>query len=137
MVLLADVGGVGGVVSTLTSIAVPPDVINDIVSILTSESSTLANGMIPPVNEAWFGDRPSGTNLATHTHKAHEKMANSVLEAVASLQETGDAMKQWDKEISDVDVDSSVATTTLLNRTQRALDHMDDDRSTPPLGADE
>lgn len=137
MVLLADVGGVSGVVGTLTSISVPPDVINDIVSILTSESSSLADGMFAPVNEAWFGARPSGTDLAMHTHKAHEKMTNSVLEAVASLQQTGDAMKQWDNEVKEVDSDSSAATTTLLHRTQLAVDGMDDDRSTPPLGDDE
>ncbi len=137
MVLLADVGGVGGVVGTLSSIAVPPDVINDIVTILTSESSSLADGMFAPVNEAWFGARPSGTNLAAHTHKAHEKMTNSILEAVASLQQTGDAMKQWDREITAVDADSGAATATLLHRTQLAVDGMDDDRNTPPLGSDE
>ena len=38
MVLLADVGGISGVRTTLSSVKVPPDVINDIVAILAETS---------------------------------------------------------------------------------------------------
>ena len=42
-------------------------------------------------------------------------------------------MKQFDREMSAADVDSQDATQVLLNRTQEAVDSLDDNRHTPPV----
>ena len=132
MVLLADVGGLMGVRDTLNAISVPPDVIEDIIKILQQESDTLEGGKFNPVPASWFGNRFSGQNLGTHTDKAHAKLSNSVLEAVASLQGTGQAIEKFDRELEDADVNSKAATQALLVNTQQAVDQLDDNVNTPP-----
>jgi hypothetical protein len=133
MVLLADVGGTMGVVKTLNAISVPPDVIDEIIKILHLESTSLEGGSFNEVPATWFGGRYSGENLGNHTRLAHTHLSNSVLEAVASLQSTGDAIEQFDRELENADADSHAATTALLNRTQQAVDTLDDNSYTPPV----
>ena len=132
MVLIADVGGMSGIANTLQSVSVPPDVIEEIIKILQQESTSLEAGSFNEVPATWFGARFSGQNLGNHTKLAHSYLSNSVLEAVASLQSTGDAIEQFDKELESADADSQAATAALLNRTQQAVDQLDDNRLTPP-----
>lgn len=135
MIMLSDVGGVSGVRDALNAVKVPPDVINNIVSILESNSENLdlGRGQFRKPDASVFGGTYGAQNLGTHTAKAHQKLSNSVLEAVASLQATGQAMVQFDKEMSAVDANSEEATRVLLNRTQAAVDSLDDNRHTPPV----
>lgn len=135
MVLLSDVGGITGVRTTLSSVRVPPSVIEEIVKILEETSGTLRPDGLRPVNGAWYGDRSSARMLGTHTDKAHLALSNSVIEAVSGIQETGMAMEQFDAEISQADADSEQAAQALLHRTQLAVDQMDRDRHTPPAHA--
>lgn len=136
MGLLAEVGGLMGVRNTLSSISVPPDVIDQIIKILQQESDTLEGGKVNPVPATWFGSRSSGENLGHHTEKAHARLSNSVLEAVAGLQGTGKAIEKFDRELEDADVNSHAATQSLLVRTQQAVDQLDDNAKTPPTGSD-
>ena len=135
MVMLADVGGMSGVIAALNSVKVPPDVINNIVSILEYNSRDLdpGRGKFREVDASWFGGTYSAQNLGVHTAKAHGQLSNSILEAVASLQATGVAMEQFDKEMSTADANSDDATRVLLSRTQEAVDSLDDNRYTPPV----
>lgn len=132
MVYLNDVGGIAGVIKSLTNLAVPQGVIDELVTVLHEESDTLQDGKPVEVPADAFGGRSSADYLAHHTRLAHQHLANSVLEAVASLQGTGDAVKQFNTDIQDTDADAHAATTVLLHRTQHAIDQMDDDRYTPP-----
>jgi hypothetical protein len=132
MVLLADVGGISGVRSTLSSVKVPPDVINGIVAILETSPDDLAPNQLRPVKDAWFGSAWSGQYLGTHTTKAHLKLQNSLIEAVAGISATMQAMQDFDKEITGKDADSEAAAMALLHRTELAVDQMDGDRHTPP-----
>lgn len=135
MIMLSDVGGLSGVRDTLKAVAVPPDVINNIVSILEANSRNLrgGHGHFPRPDGQVFGSTYGAQNLGAHTAKAHQHLSNSVLEAVASLQATGSAMQQFDKEISAADADSEAAAQALLVRTQAAVDSLDDNRYTPPV----
>jgi hypothetical protein len=136
MGLLADVGGLLGVRNTLNQLAVPQEVIDKIIKILQQESDTLEGGKFNPVPATWFGSRASGANLGQHTEKAHARLSNAVLEAVAGLQSTEMAIVQFDKELEDADVNSHAATQALLVRTQQAVDQLDDNFTTPPAGRD-
>lgn len=131
-IMLADVGGSAGVSKALGKVSVPKDVIAGIIRILEQESTSLEGGSFNSVPSDWFGGRFSGQNLGSHTDMAHRRLSNSILEAVASLQATGDAIETFDKELADVDASSESATTALLSRTQQAVDQLDDDRNTPP-----
>lgn len=131
MVLLADVGGITGVVSTLQTLSVPEGVISDIVKVLEGESTSLEQGLVEPVAAGWFGGGGSGSVLATHTGKAHATVSNAILEAVASLQTTGAAMQQFDHDVTATDESNHAATTALISRTERAVGLLDDDRRTP------
>lgn len=135
MIMLSDVGGSIGVINALNAVKVPPDVINDIVSILESNSENLdvGRGQFRKPDGQVFGGTFGAHNLGTHTAKAHAKLSNSVLEAVASLQATGEAMVTFDKEMSSADADSDEAARVLLSRTQEAVDSLDDNRYTPPV----
>lgn len=135
MLMLSDVGGLSGVRDALNAVKVPPDVINNIVSILESNSAylDLSHGQFQKPDEAVFGGTYGAHNLGAHTAKAHRKLSNSVLEAVAGLQATGQAMVQFDKEMSAADADSDEAARVLLNRTQAAVDSLDDNRHTSPV----
>jgi hypothetical protein len=132
MVMLADVGGISGIRTTLSSVKVPPDVIDEIVKVLEETSGTLDPGGFRAVQGTWYGDRGSARLLASHTDKAHLALANSVIEAVSGIQETGLAMEQFEAEINQADADSEQAARSLLARTQLAVDQMDGDRHTPP-----
>jgi hypothetical protein len=131
VIMLSDVGGITGVVSTLKTLAVSEGVIGQIVKILQGESSNLEDGVVQPVKPSWFGGGGSGTTLGTHTDKAHAKVSNAILEAVASLQATGTAMKAFDSDVTVTDENNAAATTALIARTQQAVDMLDDDRTTP------
>lgn len=135
MVLLADVGGITGVVSTLSSFKVPPNVIEEIVGVLEASSGELNPDGFRGVQGTWYGGGHSAQTLALNTDKAHQTLANAVVEAVAGLQRTGVAIEQFDKEVSQADSDSEQAAQALLHRTQLAVDQMDGDRRTPPAGA--
>ncbi|KRF35276.1 hypothetical protein [Nocardioides sp. Soil805] len=132
MVLLADVGGISGVRSTLSSVKVPPDVINSIVAILETSPDELAPNQLRPVKDAWFGSAGSAQYLGTHTTKAHLALQNTLIEAVSGIAATMQAMQDFDKEISAKDADSEAAALALLHRTELAVDQMDGDRRTPP-----
>lgn len=130
--LLSDVGGISGVRSTLTSVKVAPDVIDEIVAILEENSGQLDPAQFSTVPSAWYGGSQSARVLGANTDKAHLALQNAVVEAVAGLQDTGVAIEQFDKEISAADADSEAAAQALLHRTQLAVDRMDGDRHTPP-----
>lgn len=132
MVLLADVGGISGVRSALNSVKVPPNVIEEIVGILEEKSGELNPDGFRGVKGTWYGGSHSAQTLAVNTDKAHQTLANAVVEAVAGLQETGGAIEKFDREISQADADSEQAAQALLHRTQLAVDQMDGDRHTPP-----
>jgi hypothetical protein len=132
VIMLSDVGGISGVRSTLSSVKVPPDVINGIVAILQSSPDELAPQQLQPVKDAWFGSGWSAQYLGTHATKAHRALENALLEAVAAISATQEAMQDFDKEISGKDADSEAAAMALLHRTELAVDQMDGDRHTPP-----
>lgn len=136
MGLLADVGGLLGVRNTLNSLAVPQEVIDKIIKILQQESDTLEGGQFNPVPATWSGNRSSAEDLGHHTERAHARLSNAVLEAVAGLQGTEQAIVKFDRELEDADVSSHAATQALLHRTQHAVDQLDDNFNTPPAGSD-
>jgi len=132
MVLLADVGGISGVRSTLTSVKVPPDVIEQIVRFLNRTAGGFdLEGFTSPKGD-WFGGSGSAAVLGIHTEKAHAKISNALLEAILGIQVATDAITIFDKEFSAADADAEAATQALLARTQAAVDQMDGDRNTPP-----
>ena len=132
MVLLADVGGISGVRSTLTSVRVPPDVIEQIVKFLKGTAGDIDLQGFTPVKGGWFGGSGSAAALGTHTEKAHAKIRNALLEGIVSIQDTTEAITIFDQEFSAADANSEAAAQALLARTQAAVDQMDGDRSTPP-----
>lgn len=139
MVLLADVGGLSGVSTTLASVKVPPDVIKQIVKILADNSGTLDVGhdQFRKPHGTWFGGTDGAHTLGVHAGKAHAHLSNSVLEAVASLQTASSAMETFDKELNTADANSDEAARQLLIRTRAAVDSLDDDRYTPPAQAND
>ncbi|WP_159081372.1 hypothetical protein [Nocardioides sediminis] len=130
--MLSDVGGVSGVRSTLSSVKVPPDVIEQIVKFLETTSGEFDPDGFTPVAGTWFGGSGSAATLGLHTGKAHAKINNALLEAVMGIQDTTSAIETFDREISRADADSEAAAQALLHRTQLAVDQMDGDRNTPP-----
>jgi hypothetical protein len=135
MVLLADVGGISGVRSTLSSVKVPPDVINDIVAILETSPDDLAPKQLQPVKDAWFGASSSARYLGMHTTKAHLALQDTLIRAVDGIARTMDGMRTFQTEMSRTDADSEAAAMALLHRTELAVDQMDGDRRTPPAGS--
>lgn len=135
MVLLADVGGLSGVSTTLASVKVPPDVIKQIVKILADNSGTLDLGRerFQKPNGTWFGGTDGAHALGVHAGKAHAHLTNSILEAVAGLQAASTAIETFDKEFTAADADFDEASRQLLIRTKAAVNSLDDDRYTPPV----
>lgn len=132
MVMLSDVGGVGGVRTTLNSVKVPPDVIEQIVKFLQTTAGEFDPEGFAKPQDGWFGGGSSAATLGLHSGKAHAKIKNALLEAIMGIQDTSTAIETFDKEISAADADSEAAAQALLARTQLAVDQMDGDRNTPP-----
>lgn len=132
MRLLADVGGIAGVTATLNAISLPKDVIEEIGKILQQQSDRIEAKPFNEVNSTWFGDRFSAANLGDHIDLAHSYLANSILEAVASLQKAGEAVERFDREMEDADGNAHAAATRLLYQTQNAVNAMDFDSDTAP-----
>ena len=131
MVLFADVGGVDGVRSTLSSVKIPPDVIDQIVKFLDAMSRGFDLDNFTPVKGDWFGTSGSAADLGVHTDKAHDKINNALLEAILGIQDTLEAITIFGKEFTASDGDSDAAAKALLLRTQRNVNQMDGDRNTP------
>ena len=129
MVLLADVGGISGVRSTLSSVKVPPDVINGIVAILETSPDDWRPTSCGPSRTPGSGRRGAvGTSARTPPRPTEARRTRSSRRWPASGHEA--AMQDFDKEITGKDEDYEAAAMALLHRTELAVGQMDGDRHT-------
>ena len=116
--LLADVGGISGVRSTLSSVKVPPDVIEEIVAILEDDAGRPGPRRLPPVKGAWYGGSASAP-VPRHAHREGPPRAAERPRrggGRASRRPAGHAaVRQGDRR--QADADSEAAAQALLHRT--------------------
>ena len=132
MTTFANVGGIQGIVGSLTGVNVPAGAIAQIVAIIEPTYGPIDNkAPISAVHPAWFGGSQSGGTLAIHTEKARATLTNAIIEAVASLQGTTTAMTDYDHVLTQKDEDSFAAAQALVAKTDSAVGQMDGNRHTP------
>lgn len=134
--LLADVGGVGGIVSTLKEFKVSESAISSIETFLTTQEATLAQnkGTLDEADQAMFGVGWSGVYLGTHQAKADAFLTNTIVETAAALNVLIEAMRDFGQDVGRTVADDEDRTRRLLNQLSQADDLKDDDQNTPADG---
>lgn len=134
--LLADVGGVGGVVSTLKEFKVSESAIASIEAFLTSQEETLSQNKDSQDDggQDMFGVGWSGVNLGTHQGKADAFLTNTIVETAAALNILIEAMRDFSQDVGRTVADDVDRTRVLFNQLSQARDLKDDDQNTPPEG---
>lgn len=135
-VLLADVGGVGGIVSTLKEFKVSESAISSIEAFLTSQEETLSQNKDgqDDGDQDMFGVGWSGVYLGTHHGKADAFLTNTIVETVAALNVLIEAMRDFSKDVDLAAADDEARTQRLLNQLSQAGAVKDEDQDTPAEG---
>jgi len=136
MVQLADVGGSAGVTKTFDELKLDRRVTKDIVQLLEENADQLREGHFQrrDVDTAWFGPCATGQYVGLHTGLAHRALANSILEAVAALQDIKRGINKFEREIDDIDANSAALSQALIKRTERAVESIDHNPHTHRAG---
>lgn len=135
-VFLSDVGGVGGVVSTLKEFKVSESAIASIEAFLTSQEETLSQNKDGQDDGGhdMFGVGWSGVNLGTHESKADAFLTNTIVETAAALNLLIEAMRDFSTDVGKTVADDEDRTRVLLNQVSQARDLKDEDQNTPAEG---
>lgn len=135
---------IGLVQSAMTALKAPPDLIDEIVSILQSNSDELGGHVVSRVGADWFGGAGTAHRIGVNAQMAHQAVEEEFQKLADALREYGSAITLWAQEVQDVDATSGaemtmraqaieqVNTTVEQAREEAASTNMGDGRYTEP-----
>jgi hypothetical protein len=100
MLTAADVGLVTTVMRGLN---VDEDLINDIVTLLNSNSDDLLGTTVTPVEPGQFGGSATGHRFGVNAQMAHQEAEQEFQKLADSLRGYSEAIKLWADDVRDVD----------------------------------
>lgn len=135
-VFLSDVGGVGGIVSTLQEFKVSEAAIASIKMFLEAQEEALAENKNKQDagDESMFGVSWSGVYLGTHQAKADAFLTNTIVETAAALNLMMTAMTDFAQDVRLTVAEEEARDRLLLGQLSQASDLKDDDQNTPADG---
>lgn len=139
--LMADVALV---TNAMTALNFEPELIDEIVLILTDNSDSLDTQIVTAVGPGWFGGSTNGHRIGVNAQMAHQAVEEEFQKLADSLREYSAAITQWADEVRDVDGTTSaemtkrqaaleqVNTTIADARDESSSSHMGDGSYTEP-----
>lgn len=124
-----------------------PDVVDQIVSVLKTNSSELEDQRVTRVGPDWFGNSPGAHRIGVNTLMAHQAVEEEFRKLAASLEQYSSALTTWEREVRDADTMTNqqmmsrqqaleqVNTTIVNARNEAADDAMGDGRYADPSTA--
>ncbi len=132
--LIADIGLVANAMTVLNA---PPDLIEEVVSLLQSNSEDLNSQVVTEVGPGWFGGSANGHRIGVNTTMAHQAVEEEFQKLADSLREYGAAITQWATEVRDVDSTSGAEMTqraSALEQVNASLKQARDESSSRDIG---
>ncbi len=132
--LMADIGLV---TDAMTALHVEPDLIAEIVTLLTSNSDNLDSQVVTAVGPGWFGGSPNAHRIGVNTQMAHQAVEEEFQKLADSLREYSAAITQWADEVRDVDEMSGAETAqrvAAIEQVNTTLDEARDESSSSNIG---
>lgn len=132
--LIADIGLVANAMTVLNA---PPDLIEQVVGLLETNSEELGSQIVTDVGPGWFGGSPNANRIGVNTKMAHQAVEEEFQKLADSLRQYGTAITQWAEEVRDVDGTSSVEMTmraAALDQVTTTLDEAREESSTTDMG---
>lgn len=102
---------IGLVQSAMTALKAPPDLIEEIVSILQSNSDELGEHVVSRVGADWFGGASTAHRIGVNAQMAHQAVEEEFQKLADALREYGSAITLWAQEVQEVDLASGGAMT--------------------------
>lgn len=115
--LMADVALV---TNAMTALNFEPELIDEIVLILTDNSDSLDTQIVTAVGPGWFGGSTNGHRIGVNAQMAHQAVEEEFQKLADSLREYSAAITQWAHEVRDVDGTTSAE----MTKRQAALEQV-------------
>ena len=134
MLTAADVGLVTTVMRGLN---VDEELIQDIVTLLNSNSDGLIDTTVTPVEPGQFGGSATGHRIGVNAQMAHQEVEQEFQKLADSLRAYGDAIRQWADEVRDVDASTNAEMTmraTALSQVNTTLEEARDRSASSTMG---
>jgi hypothetical protein len=134
MLTAADVGLVTDV---MRGINAPEDLIQDIVTLLTTHSDDLGGTTVTAVGPDWFGGSTTGHRIGVNAQMAHQEAEQEFQKLADSLRAYSDAIKLWADDVRDVDGSTNAEMTTraaTLAQVNDTIDRARDQSSSRTMG---
>ncbi len=132
--LMADIGLV---TDAMTALNVEPDLIAEIVTLLTSNSDNLDSQVVTAVGPGWFGGSTNAHRIGVNTQMAHQAVEEEFQKLADSLREYSAAITLWADEVRDVDETSGAETAqrvAAMEQVNTTLDEARDESSSSNMG---
>lgn len=132
--LMADIGLV---TDAMTALNVEPDLIAEIVTLLTSNSDNLDSQIVTAVGPGWFGGSTNAHRIGVNTQMAHQAVEEEFQKLADSLREYSAAITLWADEVRDVDETSGAETAqrvAAMEQVNTTLDEARDESSSSNMG---
>lgn len=91
------------VTNAMTALNFEPELIDEIVLLLTDNSDSLGTQVVTAVGPGWFGGSTNGHRIGVNTQMAHQAVEEEFQKLADSLRGYSDAITQWANEVRDVD----------------------------------
>ena len=97
-------GDIGIIRSALTNVlGTSPDVVEQIIDLLQSNSEDLGRQVVTGPGQSWFGGSHTGHRIAVNTTMAHQAVEEEFEKLADSLRQFSVAIAKWDEEVREVD----------------------------------
>ncbi|RYB93278.1 hypothetical protein EUA93_02245 [Nocardioides oleivorans] len=128
---------IGLVTNAMTALKAPPDLIEQVVTLLNSNSEGLAGQVVDSVNASWFGGSTNAHRIGVNAAMAHQATVDEFQKLADSLRQYGEAIDLWAEEVRDVDgltTAEMIQRQTALSQVNTTLDDARDQSATPDMG---
>ena len=125
------------VTNAMTALNFEPELVDEIVLLLTSNSDNLDTQIVTAVGPGWFGGSTNGHRIGVNTQMAHQAVEEEFQKLADSLREYSTAITQWADEVRDVDLASGAAMVqraAALEQVQTTIIDARDESSSTDIG---
>lgn len=125
------------VTNAMTALNFEPELVDEIVLLLTSNSDNLDTQIVTAVGPGWFGGSTNGHRIGVNTQMAHQAVEEEFQKLADSLRDYSAAITQWANEVRDVDLASGAAMiqrAAALEQVQTTIIDARDESSSSDIG---
>jgi hypothetical protein len=128
---------IGLVQSAMTALNAPPDLIEQIVALLETNSEELGGHVVTRVGADWFGGAPTGHRIGVNAEMAHQAVEEEFQKLADALRQYSTAITQWAEEVQEVDATSGAEMTAraqVVEQVNATLEQARDEAASSNMG---